>query len=38
MILLNTYHLLGQNWSKTKSIQNLLKSDTFNISIKPISI
>ena len=36
--LLNIYHLLGSNWSKIKSVQNLLKFDTFNISITPISI
>ena len=36
--LLNIYHLLGPNWSKIKSVQNLLKFDTFNISIMPISI
>ena len=36
--LLSIYYLLGPNWSKIKSVQNLLKFDTFNISIMPISI
>ena len=36
--LLNIYHLLGQNWSRIKSVQNLLKFDAFNISIMLISI
>ena len=36
--LLNIYHRLGPNWSKMKGVQNLLKFDTFNISITSISI
>ena len=36
--LLNIHHLLGLNCSKIQSFQNLLKFDTFNISITPISI
>ena len=35
---LNIYHLLGPNSSKIKSVQNLLKFDTFDISIMLISI
>ena len=36
--LLNIYHLLGPNWSKTKSVQNSLKFGTFGISNIPTSI
>ena len=36
--ILNIYYLLGPNWSKIKSVQNLLKFNTFNISITLISI
>ena len=38
MTFMKYFQLLGANWSKIKSVQDLLKFDTFNISITPISI